>query len=197
MLNMVVVSFSPKPIGFHAPQEVVTLEAYIWHIWHEWCFDCEHSGDPRRQGIWEKMRERFNSVALIALAALPGSQQRADPLPALRDVTYSVAQPNITLSTNPSQISVVGPQSDTNAMPHVGARVITSDMSVLALQTAFTERSGKSLQPQISANGAAGTGEHENSWLDLILMLCLTFGLLTYPLIRRQTALRQSSKLAS
>jgi hypothetical protein len=151
------------------------------------------------KGFGKIMRGRFNSFALIGLVALPGAQQRAAPLPAVHDLTYSVAQPDTTSvpSTNPSQISVVTAQSDTSAIPRVGARVITSDRSALALQTAFTVRSGKSLEPQVAANGAAGSDEHENSWLDLILMLCITLGLFTYPLIRRQTALRQSSKLAS
>jgi hypothetical protein len=93
-------------------------------------------------------------------------------------------------STNPSQVSVATLHSDTGAMPHVSERLITSDASALALQAAFTERSGKSLEP-------LAPDEHENSWLDLILMLCLTLGLLAYPLIRWQTALRQSSRLTS
>jgi hypothetical protein len=144
------------------------------------------------------MRRRFNPVALIGLAVLPWAQPRADRLPALRDATYSVAQTEITsaLSKNPSQISVVTPHSGNGALPH-GARVITSDMSALALQAAFRERSGKSPELRVSANGTAGSEEAQNSWLDLILMLCLTLGLLVYSLMRRQTALRQSSKLAS
>jgi hypothetical protein len=139
-----------------------------------------------------------NLLALIGLAALSGSQPRADlPAPAaLRDATYSVGQADMTSapSTNPSQISVAL-HSRTGAMAHLSARVITSDTGALALQTAFTERPGKSLEPQVPASGASD--EYGDSWLDLILMLCLALGLLAYQLIRRQTALRQSSKLAS
>lgn len=89
------------------------------------------------------------------------------------------------------------PRQNLDAVPHVGAQVIASDPSALALQATYTKRVGKSLGPQAPPNGVADSDEHENSWLDLILMLGLTLGLLAYPLIRRQTALRQSSKLAS
>jgi hypothetical protein len=145
------------------------------------------------------MRGRFKSLALIGLAALPRSEPHADSLPALHRATYSVAQP-ITASvpsTNPSQIGVVTPHRDMDAVPHVGAQVIASDPSALALQATFTKRSGKSLEPQAPPDGVSESDERQNSWLDFILMLGLALGLLAYPLIRRQTALRQSSKLAS
>jgi hypothetical protein len=145
------------------------------------------------------MGARFRLLGLIGLAALPGPQPRADSLPALRHVTYSVVQPDITSvpSTNPSQISIETPHPDTGAVPRTGAQLITSDATALALHAAFTQRSGKSLEPLPPPLGVAGPDEHENSWLDLILMLGLMLGLLAYPLIRRQSALRQSSKLAS
>jgi hypothetical protein len=145
------------------------------------------------------MRGRFKSLALIGLAALPRAQPHADSLPALHHATYSVAQ-SVTASvpsTNPSQIGIVTPHQSLDAVPHVGAQMITSDPSALAVQATFTKRSGKTLEPQDPLNGAADSDEHENSWLDLILMLGLTLGLLAYPLIRTQSALRQSSKLAS
>ncbi|MGA2563043.1 MAG: hypothetical protein ABSF96_05725 [Steroidobacteraceae bacterium] len=74
-------------------------------------------------------------------------------------------------------------------------RAITADMSTVALQTALIARSGKTLEPQSA--GAAGSDEDENPWLDKGLMFCLALGLLAYPLVRKQTALRRSSKLAS
>src|ERR1700678_3134806 len=100
------------------------------------------------RALEKKMRGRFGSLALIGLAALPGAQLCADSFPALRDATYSLAQPGIkpVPSTNPLQIAIVIPYSDTGPMPHVGARMITPDPSALALHATFVERSGDSLE---------------------------------------------------
>jgi len=137
------------------------------------------------------MRGRLYSFALVGLALLPAAQPRADLVPAVRDAAHSVARPDTTTSSSPTD---AGALQITRGALIASPRVITADMSTVALQTALTTRSSQTLEPQ--AAGTAGSDEYENPWLDMGLMLCLALGLLAYPLVRKQTALRRSSKLA-
>ena len=138
------------------------------------------------------MRGRLYSFALVGLALWPAAQPRADLLPEVRDAIYSVARPDTATSPSPTDVAAL---QITRGALIASPRVITADMSTVALQTAITARSGKTLEPQSAT--VAGSDEDENPWLDRSLMLCLALGLLAYPLVREQRALRRSSKLAS